>query len=105
MKADGDSCLAQALDEHDRDDEDDDDRDDVDEDPDESDQDADEDGAEVGETVPCPFCKRPVHEDADLCRHCRNYIGGEDAPRRRVPPFVWIGAALAALGAMTWVLL
>ena len=94
--------MAHALDEHDRDD---DDRDDFDEDPDVADQDSEEDEALAGETVPCPFCKKPVFEDADICRHCRNYIGGEDAPPRRVPVLVWVGVALAALCALTWIVL
>lgn len=90
-----------AVDEDDRDDDGD---DSVDEDPLESDQDPEND-EDAAERIPCPFCKKPVHEDADICPRCGNFIGGEDAPRRRVPPFVWIGVILAGLCVLTWVLL
>jgi predicted nucleic acid-binding Zn ribbon protein len=93
--------LPQTLDRHD--DRDDDDDDSVDEDPLESDQDPDDDDA--GESIPCPFCKKPIHEDADVCPRCGNFVGGDDAPRRRVPLFVWIGMILAGLCVLTWVLL
>ena len=89
-----------ALEEHDRDDEDD---DSVDEDPLESDQDED-DGDEVGETVPCPFCKKPIHEDADVCPKCGNFVGSTDAPRR-VPMYIFLGAILAGLCVLIWILM
>lgn len=93
--------MAYAVDEGDDDGDDD---DSVDEDPLLSDQDPD--GAdEAGETIPCPFCAKPVHEDADVCRRCGNYIGGVDAPRPHLPLFLWIGVILAALCVLTWVLL
>ena len=53
------------------DDEDEDDDDEVDdrEDPDPSDQDASDDEDE--DTLPCPFCGKPVYEGADVCPYCR----------------------------------
>ena len=93
--------MPHAVDEDDRDDED---GDSVDEDPLESDQDPD-DAGDVEETVVCPFCKRSLHEDADVCPRCGNFIGGDDAPRPRVPVFIWIGVILAGLCVLTWVLL
>ena len=93
--------MPHAVDEDDRED---DDGDSVDEDPLQSDQDPDEsDDAE--ETIVCPFCKRRVHEDADVCPRCGNFIGGDDAPHPRVPMFVWIGVILAGLCVLTWVLI
>ncbi len=92
--------MAHAVDEDDRDDEGD---GSVDEDP----LDADQDSASVDddeETIPCPFCKKPIHEDADVCPRCRNFVGGDDGPRR-VPPLVWIGVILAGLCALTWIFL
>ncbi len=91
--------MAYAVDEDDRDDEDD---DSVDEDPLASDQDREDDGEP---SIPCPFCKKPIHEDADVCPRCGNFVGGDDAPRPRVPLFVWIGVILAALCVLTWFLL
>ncbi|HEV2295653.1 MAG TPA: hypothetical protein VGR35_17530 [Tepidisphaeraceae bacterium] len=84
------------------DDRDDDDDDSVDEDPLESDQDPN-DADDVGDFVPCPFCSRPVHEDADICPRCGNFIGSADAPPRRVPTLVWVGLILAGLCVLTWV--
>jgi len=93
--------LANAVDEGDRDD--DGDGDSVDEDPLATDQDPDE-SDDVEETIVCPFCKRPLHEDADVCPRCGNFIAAEDAPRQRVSMFVWIGVILAGLCVLTWVL-
>ena len=91
--------MPQYVDEADRED-DDDDEDSLDEDPLASDQDADDEG----ERVPCPFCGRSIHEDADVCPRCGNFVGATDAPRR-VPLFVWVGVVLAGLCVLTWVLL
>lgn len=91
--------MAYAVDEGDRDDDDD---DSVDEDPLASDQDPDEAG-DAKDSIPCPFCKRPIHEDADVCPLCGNFVGGVDVPRR-VPRFVWVGVILAGLCVLTWIL-
>ncbi len=91
--------MAQAVDESDRDDDD-----SVDEDPLEADQDS-SNADDVEPTLPCPFCKKPIHEDADVCPRCGNFVGGYDAPRPRVPPLVWIGVVLAGLCILTWILL
>ena len=89
--------MAQYVDQDDREEEDDDDS--LNEDPLASDQDADDDG----EMVPCPFCGRSIHEDADVCPRCGNYVGATDAPRR-VPLFVWVGVILGGLCVLAWVL-
>lgn len=62
-------------------------------DPDDADWDEDE-GDERAETVPCPYCGKPVFEQAELCPHCRSFISQEDASSRK-PLWVWIGVALA----------
>jgi predicted nucleic acid-binding Zn ribbon protein len=51
--------------------------------------------------TPCPFCKRAVRHDADVCHHCRNFIL-HDAPAR-VRPNRWVVVAL--LGLLTILLL
>ena len=70
--------------------------------PDESDAD---DSADV-DTIDCPHCGRDVYQAAQRCPHCGNYLSKEDAPRRadRPPWWILIAAALALLGAMTWIL-
>src|SRR5262249_31974073 len=59
-------------------------------DPQESDQDPGEYDDEV-EEVPCPYCGEPVYEQAEICPHCRSYVSREDAPRRPVPRWIWVG--------------
>ena len=78
-----------------RDDQFDDDEADLDEreGPDESDVDDDE----ASDTLPCPFCGRPVYEGADVCPHCRNFVSFDAAPgRKRSWVYVVVGALLLA---------
>jgi len=46
------------------------------------------------ETRPCPFCKKEIYEQAELCPHCGRYISDEDLPARH-PPWVIVGAVIA----------
>jgi predicted nucleic acid-binding Zn ribbon protein len=77
-------------------DEDDDDVEDRD-DPDPSDQDDGED--DDVDTLPCPYCGKPIAEQAELCPHCRSFISFEDAPRRK-PAWIWLAVALALIAAV-----
>ncbi len=54
------------------------------------------------ETAPCPYCRKPVYNEAEICPHCRNFISFEDAPRRR-PWWIWIGVILGFIGMLWWV--
>lgn len=63
-------------------------------DPDESDMDDGDDP----EAVPCPYCRKPVSEDAEICPHCHSFISFQDAPRQR--PWWLIAAAVAVLAAI-----
>lgn len=49
-----------------------------DSDDDDSEFDSDEDDEEP--TIPCPYCRRQIHEDAQRCPYCENYISAEDTP-------------------------
>jgi hypothetical protein len=60
------------------------------EDPDPSDQDDHDDP----EAIPCPFCRKPVVENADICPHCGNYIFAEDAAPERKPVWLWVVVVL-----------
>jgi hypothetical protein len=62
-----------------------------------------DDDADDSETVPCPYCKRPVYEDSERCPHCGNYLSEEDAPQR-TPMWIVIGTVAALAVAMLWVL-
>lgn len=53
---------------------------------DEGDWDDDDDVA-----IPCPYCRRQIHEDAQRCPYCEQYLSDEDAPQRPQP--LWIIAA------------
>jgi hypothetical protein len=55
------------------------------------------------ETVPCPYCRRAIHEDAVRCPHCENYLSEEDAPLRRSWWFL-ICALVCLLLAVGWAL-
>jgi hypothetical protein len=53
-------------------------------------------------TVPCPYCRREISEEAQWCPHCENHVSQEDAPPRS---WFWAVMMLLALGAaMLWVL-
>ena len=75
----------------------DDDEDDDPEAPDEPD-DLDED-----ETEPCPYCRRPVYDDAEQCPSCGNYLSREDAPRRR-PWWLVVGVMVCLAVVLGWVI-
>ena len=54
--------------------------------------------------VPCPWCRREIPEDAPRCPYCEHYISREDAPASPKPWWILIGAVLALLGALVWIL-
>src|SRR4051812_19769256 len=71
--------------------------------PDPSDMDSDDDADDEPDTVPCPYCRRPVYEGAELCPHCRSYLSDEDAPRR-TPWWLIAGVAVCLAVVLLWVL-
>lgn len=62
----------------------------------------DEDDDET-DTVPCPYCHRPVSEDTPRCPYCEQYISGEDAPPAPKPWWILVGAVLGLIAAYWWV--
>ncbi|OWK38531.1 hypothetical protein [Fimbriiglobus ruber] len=52
-------------------------------------------------TVPCPYCRREISEDAPRCPYCENYVSREDAPAPRRSRF-WIAMMILALLAAAW---
>jgi hypothetical protein len=70
------------------------DEDDLDEDyPDEDDE----------PTVPCPYCRREIHEDAQRCPHCERYISAEDAPASHKPWWIVVGVIVCLYIVFRWV--
>ena len=43
-------------------------------------------------TIPCPYCRREIHEDAQQCPYCEQYLSREDAPPARKPWWIVAGA-------------
>ena len=68
------------------------------------DSDSDFDDSDVGEdaaidddgepTIPCPFCRAEIWEDAPRCPRCANELGGTDMPSPRRPWWVLITALI-----------
>jgi predicted nucleic acid-binding Zn ribbon protein len=54
-------------------------------------------------TAPCPYCNRPIHEDASRCPYCENYISAEDQPHARKPWFVILGTILLITIFFWWI--
>ena len=54
-------------------------------------------------TVPCPYCRREIHEDAQRCPYCENYLSAEDAPPTRKSWWIIIGAALCLFAVYRWI--
>jgi predicted amidophosphoribosyltransferase len=56
-------------------------------------------------TIPCPYCRRPIHEDSERCPACGNYISTEDAPPSRRPWWIVVGALLALYAVYRWLVM
>lgn len=65
-------------------------------DPDASDM--DDDGDDDPETLPCPYCGKPVSEEAEICPHCHSFISFAEMSGGR--SWWMIAAAVAVLAAM-----
>jgi hypothetical protein len=54
-------------------------------------------------TIPCPYCRAEIHEDAQQCHRCGNYISAEDAPPPRKPWWVIVGAIACLYAVYRWI--
>jgi uncharacterized paraquat-inducible protein A len=68
----------------------------------------DEDEEDVGEddeetTIPCPYCKRSIHEESPRCPHCGNYISQEDTAQTRKPWWIIVGVVLVFYAIYRWI--
>jgi hypothetical protein len=68
---------------------------------DEEDDEAEDDGDEP--TVPCPYCKRQIHEDSQRCPYCEQYISDEDAPRNHKPWWIVAGVVVCLYIVFRWI--
>jgi len=55
------------------------------------------------DTVPCPYCRREIFDDADRCPYCENYLSAEDRPAGPRSGFWAVAMVLALLAAAFWV--
>ena len=62
----------------------------------------DEDGDPDERTIPCPYCREPLFEDAEYCGRCENYISRESTPGESKPAWIWICLILALGAAIFW---
>ncbi len=60
------------------------------------------DGDDDEATVPCPYCKREIHEDAQRCPYCEHYISDEDAPPSRKPWWIIAGVIVCLYIVLRW---
>jgi hypothetical protein len=55
-------------------------------------------------TIPCPYCRREIHEDSQRCPYCESYISQEDAPPSRKPWWLIAGVALCLVIVYLWII-
>jgi predicted nucleic acid-binding Zn ribbon protein len=72
-------------------------------DPDQADAKEDEDSVD---TDPCPYCGKPVYEQAEVCPHCGKYISREESLPPRKPIWIILGAIFTLIAFLVvWVIL
>jgi hypothetical protein len=54
-------------------------------------------------TIPCPYCHRPIYEDAERCPYCDKYITEEDAVPAKKPWWILIGVGIALYVVVRWI--
>ena len=54
-------------------------------------------------TVPCPYCRREIHEESPRCPYCENYISTEDSRPPAKPWWIIVGAVAALYAALRWI--
>ena len=64
--------------------------------------DDEDDGNGDEETIPCPHCRHPIHEESQRCPYCDDYISEEDAVPAHKPWWIIVGALLAFYVVYRW---
>jgi hypothetical protein len=76
--------------------------DDWDDGPESEDEDFSEDDDEEP-TIPCPYCRREIHEDAQRCPYCERYLSRVDAPTARKPWWMILGVVACLYVVYRWI--
>ena len=63
-----------------------------------------DDEEEDESTVACHFCRRQIHEDAERCPYCGNFVTDEDAAAApdRKPLWIIVGSLLVMYMVYRW---
>ncbi len=56
------------------------------------------------DTIPCPYCRRAIHEEAERCPYCEHYLSQEDAPPGPKPWWLLAGVLVCLVIVALWVL-
>ena len=54
-------------------------------------------------TVPCPYCRRQIHEDSPRCPYCGNYISEDDTAPNHKPWWIIVGVLLVFYIIYHWI--
>ena len=63
----------------------------------------DEEEEDEEPTVPCPYCKRLIHEDSSRCPYCEQYITDEDVVPARKPWWIIVGVLVVFYIIYRWI--
>jgi hypothetical protein len=53
--------------------------------------------------IPCPHCKRQIHEESQRCPYCENYISEEDTAPALKSWWIILGALLTSYIVYRWI--
>jgi predicted nucleic acid-binding Zn ribbon protein len=71
-------------------------------DPDEPDE-SEMDFGDSADLRPCPSCRKPIYDEAEVCPHCGNYVGEEKAKHRKPLWFVLAAIIIIATILLRWI--
>lgn len=63
------------------------------------------DESDDADTIPCPYCRKQIYEDAVRCPYCENYISSEEVQRSNAKPW-WliIGVFICLFLVYRWIM-
>jgi hypothetical protein len=67
--------------------------------------DDEEDFEDEDSTIPCPYCRRQIHEDSERCPYCEKYLSREDAPPGRKPWWMILGVGACLYVVYRWIVM